>query len=150
LSYIARLQLPFIPERYYTKNGGINIGEFLMKYSYDPSWVTPEVREVIQAAYQNWPTAHTAIEFHRWAIRSLYRNDGRHFQDSIERPISPPVLDIFGEYDRMIIHDLVENKSVVSGSYTRAIMPTGHFPHEENPRAFFELLLPWLRQHAGP
>jgi pimeloyl-ACP methyl ester carboxylesterase len=59
-------------------------------------------------------------------------------------------LDIFGEYDRMIIHDLVENKSVVSGSYTRAIMPTGHFPHEENPRAFFELLLPWLRQHAGP
>jgi pimeloyl-ACP methyl ester carboxylesterase len=49
----------------------------------------------------------------------------------------------------MIIHDLVENESMVSASYTRAIMPTGHFPHEENPRAFTELLLPWLRQHAG-
>jgi len=41
LSYITRLQLPFIPERYYTKNGGRHIGDFLEKYSYDPSWVTP-------------------------------------------------------------------------------------------------------------
>jgi len=149
LSHLARLQLPFIPERYYTKNGGVNIGNFLERYSYNPSWVTPEVREVIQAAYQNWPTAHTAIEFHRWAIRSLYRTDGRRFQESVEKRIGAPVLDILGEHDPMIIYDLVENESMVSGSYTRQIMPTGHFPHEENPYAFAELLLPWLRQHAG-
>lgn len=149
LSYITRLQLPFIPEHYYTKNGGRNIGDFLEKYSYDPSWVTPEVREAMQAAYQNWPTAHTAIEFHRWAIRSLYRTDGRRFQESIEVSINVPVLDIFGEHDPMIVNDLVENQCMVNGSYTRAIMPTGHFPHEENPRAFTELLLPWLRQYAG-
>jgi len=148
LSYLARLQLPFIPERYYTKNNGSNIGQFFEKYSYDPSWLSPDVRANFQAAYQNWPTAHTAIEFHRWAIRSLYRSDGRRFQDSIETPIKIPVLDIFGEHDPMVFSDLIDNKSMVSGPYTREIMPTGHFPHEENPHAFAELLLPWLSQYA--
>ena len=148
LSYLARLQLPFIPERYYTKNDANNVGEFFEKYSYDPSWLDPDVRASFQAAYQNWPTAHTAIEFHRWAIRSLYRTDGRRFQDSIDTPVSNPVLDIFGEHDPMVFSDLIDNESMVSGPYTREIMPTGHFPHEENPRAVAELLLPWLSQHA--
>ena len=48
----------------------------------------------------------------------------------------------------MVFSDLIDNESMVSGPYTREMMPTGHFPHEENPRAFAELLLPWLSQHA--
>ncbi|MGB4689593.1 MAG: alpha/beta hydrolase, partial [Candidatus Nanopelagicales bacterium] len=109
---------------------------------------SPEVRSTFQAAYQNWPTAHTAIEFHRWAIRSLYRSDGRRFQESLARPIAAPVLDIFGEYDPMISSDEIDNSSMVDGDYARELMPTGHFPHEENPRAFADLLLPWLRKYA--
>ena len=148
LSYLTRLQLPFIPERYYTKNDSGNIGQFFEKYSHDPSWLSPDVRGRFQAAYQNWPTAHTAIEFHRWAIRSLYRSDGRKFQDSIEVPVNIPVLDIFGEHDPMVINELIDNESMVCGPYIREIMPTGHFPHEENPHAFAELLIPWLQQYA--
>lgn len=147
-TYLARLQLPFVPERYYTKNSGVNIGRFFEKFSHDPSWLSPEVRSTFQAAYQNWPTAHTAIEFHRWAIRSLYRSDGRRFQESLARPIAAPVLDIFGEYDPMISSDEIDNSSMVEGDYARELMPTGHFPHEENPRAFADLLLPWLRKYA--
>ena len=34
--------------------------------------------------------------------------------------------------------------SFVRGSYALSAMDTGHFPHEENPRQFNELLITWL------
>ena len=48
----------------------------------------------------------------------------------------------------MISSDEIDNSSMVDGDYARELMPTGHFPHEENPRAFTDLLLPWLRKYA--
>ena len=145
LSYLLRMQFPFIPESYYSKNSAVHVGNFLQRYSQDPSWLTNENRMIFQAAYRAWPTAHTAIEFQRWALRSLYRTDGRRYQESIAEPISCPVLEIIGEKDTMVLPRYADSSSMVSGAYQRNVLPTGHYPHEENPRAFTETVTHWLR-----
>lgn len=144
LSYLVRMQLPFRPESYYSRNSAARVGEFLERYSHDRSWLTPEDRLIFQTAYRSWPTAHTAIEFHRWAVRSLYRTDGRRYQESISEPIKAPVLEIVGEKDTMILAQFADSSSMVSGPYQRSLLPTGHFVHEENPRAFTDTLVNWL------
>lgn len=149
LLYVLRLQFPFIPESYYSSNSAVRVGDFLQRYSHDPSWLTQEHRLIFQSAYRAWPTAHTAIEFHRWALRSLYRTDGRRYLDSVSRPIQCPVLEIIGEKDTMILPRYTNSSHLVSGPYQRVVLPTGHFPHEENPRAFTEIITRWLQQQVS-
>lgn len=144
LNYLLRMQLPFVPERHYSARGGERVGDFFERNSHDPSWFTPEIRQTYQLAYRSWPTAHTAIEFHRWSLRSLYRNDGRQYQESVSHPITVPVLEILGEKDPLILAGKNDSSEMVSGPYTRAFMPTGHFPHEENPKAFNDIVAQWL------
>lgn len=148
LSYLLRMQFPFIPESYYSNNSAVRVGDFLQRYSHNPSWLTNENRLIFQSAYRAWPTAHTAIEFQRWALRSLYRTDGRRYQDSISRPIECPVLEIIGEKDTMVLPRYADSSNMVSGPYQRVVLPTGHYPHEENPRAFTEAVTEWLYQRA--
>ena len=147
-SYLLRMQLPFIPESYYSGNSAARIGEFLQRYSHNPAWLTPENRVIFQAAYRAWPTAHTAIEFPRWAFRSTYRTDGRRYQDSISTIIECPVLEVVGEKDTMVLPQFADSSSMidlVTGSYQRVVLPTGHYPHEENARAFIDTVLTWLK-----
>jgi pimeloyl-ACP methyl ester carboxylesterase len=141
------MQLPFVPESYYSGNSGIRVGEFLERYSYDRSWLTPEDRAIFQSAYRAWPTAHTAIEFHRWAFRSTYRTDGRRYQESIAGSIATPTLEIIGEKDTMILPKYADSSSMVSGEHQITSLPTGHFPHEENPHAFNTSLINWLNRN---
>lgn len=150
LSYFLRMQLPFAPERYYGGHNARHVGDFLERYSHDPSWLSESVRENFQAAYRAWPTAHTAIEFHRWAIRSIYRTDGRKYQESISHPVKSSVLEIIGEKDPMILAEYADSSEYVDGIYQRMLMPTGHYPHEENPQAFQDLLLAWLNKISNP
>ncbi|MCF8529843.1 MAG: alpha/beta hydrolase [Candidatus Nanopelagicales bacterium] len=146
LSYVLRMQLPFVPESYYSGNSAARIGDFLVRYSHDPAWLTDSDRSIFQAAYRAWPTAHTAIEFHRWALRSLYRSDGRRYQDSMSRPLEQPVLEIVGEKDTMVLPRHADSSSMVTGNYTRVVLPTGHYPHEENAHVFTETVVRWLTE----
>jgi len=147
LSYVLRMQLPFIPESYYSGNSAIRVGEFLERYSHDRSWLTPVDRAIFQSAYRAWPTAHTAIEFHRWAFRSTYRTDGRRYQESIAGSISIPTLEIIGEKDTMILPKYADSSSMIAGEHQITSLPTGHFPHEENPHAFNSSLINWLNRN---
>lgn len=146
LSFLLRMQFPFIPEAYYSKNSAARVGDFLQRYSHNPSWLTSDNRLIFQSAYRAWPTAHTAIEFQRWALRSLYRTDGRRYQESMSRAIECPVLEIVGEKDTMVIPRYADSSGMVSGPYQRVVVPTGHYPHEENPRAFTEIVAEWLQR----
>ena len=148
LSFLIRMQFPFIPESYYSKNSAGHVGDFLQRYSHNPSWLTNENRLIFQSAYRAWPTAHTAIEFQRWAFRSLYRTDGRRYQESISRQIECPVLEIIGEKDTMVIPRYADSSGMVMGPYQRVVMPTGHYPHEENPRAYTEIVSEWLQRFS--
>jgi pimeloyl-ACP methyl ester carboxylesterase len=98
-------------------------------------------------------TAHCSVEFHRWAVRSLPRRDGRRFQAAVAQPVTAPVLQVHGERDGAVLPGSVDgSERYAGGGYERVDLPgVGHFPHEEDPGAFDAVLLPWLRAlHEAP
>jgi pimeloyl-ACP methyl ester carboxylesterase len=64
----------------------------------------------------------------------------------METPINVPVLHIHGEQDPSVLLRSAEGSGDwVHGPYDFSIVPgVGHFPHEEAPEVFDELVLPWL------
>jgi pimeloyl-ACP methyl ester carboxylesterase len=90
-------------------------------------------------------TAHCSVEFHRWAVRSIPRRDGRRFQEAIAAPITVPVLQIHGLLDGAILPRTVDGSEEYATNYVRADLEgVGHFPHEEDPDAFDAVLIRWL------
>jgi pimeloyl-ACP methyl ester carboxylesterase len=64
----------------------------------------------------------------------------------MEQPITAPVLQIHGLSDGAVLPRSVDgSEQFVRGAYTRRDLPNlGHFPHEEDPDRFAEVVLPWL------
>jgi pimeloyl-ACP methyl ester carboxylesterase len=93
-----------------------------------------------------WPTAHTSVEYHRWAVRSVIRPDGLSFMSLMEAPVQRHVLQLHGAHDPMVLPESVDgSEAYVRGDYQRIDFETGHFPHEEAPSAFTAALLAWLQ-----
>lgn len=147
LRYALAYQLPLIPERRLVRNEAARIGSLLERWSASPNWPDDEVSARYRGAFALWPTAHTAIEYHRWAIRSVLRRDGRRFAERMRFPISAPVLQVHGSADPAILLDSVAgSQEYVTGSYEIEVLDgVGHFPHEEAPDATTSALLAWLR-----
>ncbi len=143
--YIWGLQSPFIPERQLTQDNAAAVADYLRRWS-GSAWPDEETAAVYRAAMLIPNTAHCSVEFHRWAVRSIPRRDGRRFQAVVANPVSPPVLQIHGVNDGAILaRCLVGSEYYAAGQYLRTDMPdVGHFPHEENPGRFNEILLNWL------
>jgi len=145
LSYAASWQLPFWPERSLQADNGARIAELLHEWSGTTSWPDTFTTDRYRAAFSRWPTAHTAVEYHRWAVRSLIRPDGISFMRRMRQHIDVPVLHVHGARDPMI-HELSSMRSaaMVDGPYEFAVIDAGHFPHEENPEAFSAIVSDWL------
>jgi pimeloyl-ACP methyl ester carboxylesterase len=96
-----------------------------------------------------WPTAHTSIEYHRWAVRSFWRTDGLRFMSAMSEPITTDVLHIHGVLDPMVLSASCSGSGgYVSGSYRFAALQTGHFPQEEAPADVSALIIEWLNEHT--
>jgi pimeloyl-ACP methyl ester carboxylesterase len=91
-------------------------------------------------------TVHCALEYHRWALRSLPRPDGIRFARRMKQPITQPTLQIHGAIDpAVLLSSAVGSGDFVSGGYQLFVAETsGHFPHEEDPEAVSAKLLAWL------
>ena len=121
----------------------------LHDWSGTPLWPTPDEAATYRAAMLIPATAHCAVEFHRWAVRSIPRRDGRRFDAAMHEPVTVPVLQVHGSADPTILPSTVDgSQDHVSAPYERHDLPTGHFPHEEDPIAFAAILLPWLASLA--
>jgi pimeloyl-ACP methyl ester carboxylesterase len=146
--YAINYQWPFAPERALTKNNGARVEQLLQQWSATPGWPSAQESAMYRAAIQFSSTAHCALEYHRWAIRSIPRPDGRRFQQRMEFPVRQPVLQINGQDDGSILPRTSDGGEVfVRGDYRRVDLPgVGHFPHEEAPVAFGDLVLPWLAE----
>lgn len=147
LAHLLAMQVPMRPERNLMDPTGAFLRSHLNGWS-APGSRFPDDDTVAhyQAAMDIWPAPHCALEYHRWLVRSRFRADGRRFNRLMQKPISQPVCAISGTDDPALAH-LVPDQMAgrVVGAFSQQEMPgVGHFPPEEEPDAFTDVLLGWL------
>lgn len=147
--YVLGFQRPFVPERQLTRNDAALVEQYLRRWS-GSAWPDEETAAVYRAAMLIPNTAHCSVEFHRWAIRSIPRRDGRRFQAAVAEPVVVPVLQIQGLHDGAILPSTIDGSEAYAGAgYDRVDLEgVGHFPQEEDPAAFDAALIPWLDTHS--
>jgi pimeloyl-ACP methyl ester carboxylesterase len=143
--YALGFQLPLLPERQLLKDGAQRVGRMLGTWS-GPGWPDPETEWNYRAAMSLPSAAHSALEYHRWFLRSRLRPDGWRYARSMRAPVQAPTLHLHGALDTCVLPSTARG----SGRYVEApyrwrlIDGTGHFPHEEKPERFDEELRAWL------
>jgi pimeloyl-ACP methyl ester carboxylesterase len=149
MRYAFGFQLPFLPERSLTASDARRVEELLESWSGSRDWLDERTSSMFRSAFLRWPTAHTAIEYHRWAARSVLRPDGLSYMSLMEAPVQQSVLQVQGADDPMVLASSVDgSQDFVRATYQRVDLPTGHFPHEEAPDLFADALLDWLAHSA--
>ena len=145
MRYVAGFQLPFLPERTLRRDEGARIGELMRGWSHHHSWLDGEVEATYRGAFVRWPTPHTSIEYHRWAARSVLRTDGLSYMSLMQTPITSDVLTVQGRLDPMVLPTTnADTGTFVRADHQHVEMECGHFPHEESPQEFGDVLLSWL------
>jgi pimeloyl-ACP methyl ester carboxylesterase len=151
MRYAVGFQWPFLPERSLTARDGERVRDLLSEWSLDDDWLDEPTAEAFRSAFLRWPTAHTAVEYHRWAARSSIRPDGITYMSLMEAPVQRAVLQVHGAKDPMILATSVDGSDgYVRAPYARFDLETGHFPHEEQPELFTATLESWLREIERP
>lgn len=146
-TYALGFQLPMLPERVLTRDDG-ELTERLMHRWAGPGWPDPEAACRYRAAIQLPGVAHCALEYHRWAVRSIPRPDGLRFASRMRAPVTVPVLHVHGALDGALLPSTARrSEDYVASSYRwHMLAGVGHFPHEEAPDVFGSLLLDWLAE----
>lgn len=147
LRHVLAMQLPLRPERRLADAGSGYLRDHLA------SWASPvsgfpdeEAVTTYQEAISLWPSSHCALEYHRWLVRSRVRADGRAFDRAMRAPVRQPVLAVGGADDPALPPGAFASSGThVLGPVSEHVLPgVGHFPPEEAPDVFTELLLKWL------
>lgn len=149
LGYVMDFQWPLLPERLLRRHDAARIEVFLRRWSTRTEWVDEQAARY-RSVFRTWPTPHTAVEPHRWMVRSFWRSDGLSYMSSMAAPIRADVLHVHGALDPMLLSaSCAGSHTYVDGSYDFATLQVGHFPQEEDPAALSALVLPWLAQRSG-
>jgi pimeloyl-ACP methyl ester carboxylesterase len=145
--HLLGMQVPWFPERRIRAHGGRYV-EALLRHWSAPASPFPDAEPArrYRAAMSLWPSPHCALEYHRWAVRSRMRTDGRRFAAAMRAPVRAPVLQILGGEDAVVPSRAAGlSRSLASGPRDVVVLdPCGHFPHEESPEELTATLLDWL------
>jgi pimeloyl-ACP methyl ester carboxylesterase len=143
--YPLSFQLPLFPERQLVRDGGALVGSLLSSWS-APGWPDPDTSRIYQRAMRIPSVAHSALEYHRWFVRSTVRPDGLRYARQMKSPVSAPVLHLHGAVDPCVLPQAARGAGrYVEGPYRWKVLDgTGHFPHEERPDLFDAEFLGWL------
>lgn len=147
--YALGFQLPLWPERLLQQDGGRHVERIMRGWS-GPAWTRdPEFGEVLRRnrdAMLIPGTAHSALEYYRWAARSQLRTEGRRFVTAIDRPVTVPVLQLHGAVDPCLLETTARRSARWGGrAYTYRVFPNvGHFPHQEAPELTTRALAQFL------
>jgi pimeloyl-ACP methyl ester carboxylesterase len=147
LRHVLAMQVPMWPERRLARPATGFLGAHLRAWSAPGSGFPDEAAvATYQRAISLWPASHCALEYHRWLFRSRIRADGRRFTALMRPALRQPVCVVAGALDPAVpVSAVSRSRGRVAGAVTEQVMPgVGHFPHEETPAAFTELLLGWL------
>jgi pimeloyl-ACP methyl ester carboxylesterase len=143
--YALGFQLPILPERRLVADGAEQVGKFLRQWS-RPGWPDPETERRYRAAMCVPSVAHSALEYHRWFMRSALRPDGLRYTRRLRTPVQVPTLQLHGAMDTCVLPISARGSArYVDGPYRwRLIEGAGHFLPEEQPDRFDDALLGWL------
>jgi pimeloyl-ACP methyl ester carboxylesterase len=138
-------QLPVLPERRLVRRDARWVGEMLRAWS-GPGWPDQEAERRYRAAMCVPSVAHSALEYHRWFMRSRLRPDGMRYARRMRAAVQAPTLQLHGALDRYLRPVTARGSGrYVDAPYRwRLIDGAGHFPHEEQPERFTSELLSWL------
>lgn len=147
-SYAAAFQLPRLPERSLTADGGARVERIMRAWS-GPEW--PATGDFAEAAKRNRcairvpGTAHCAMEYYRWAARSQVRAEGRRYAAAMADPVRVPVLRVHGADDPCLLLRTAERSDRWSaGGPLHVVSGVGHFPHQERPAETTAVLADFL------
>jgi pimeloyl-ACP methyl ester carboxylesterase len=143
--YALGFQLPLLPERQLLKDDAQRVGRMLSTWS-GPGWPDQQTEQRYRAAMTIPSVAHSALEYHRWFVRSRLRPDGLRYARTMRAPIQVPTLHLQGSLDTCVRPTAARGSGVhVEAPYRwRLLDGAGHFPHEELPERFDVELRSWL------
>jgi pimeloyl-ACP methyl ester carboxylesterase len=143
--YMLGFQLPRLPERRLLEDDAWRVGRMLREWS-GPGWPDAETERRYRTAMQVPSVAHSALEYHRWFLRSRLRPDGLRYAHNMRVPIQAPTLQLHGALDTCVLPRSARGSSRhVEAPYRwHLIEGAGHFPHEERPQQFDAELCGWL------
>ena len=142
LRQVLAYQVPLRPERSLQREGTVE--DLLDRWS-GPGWPSEEEITRYSAAMRVPFVAHSAMEYARWAFRSLPRSDGRRFAAAVRRTVDVPVLQAHGSADAFLPPALARGSSrFVRGKYRWELLEAGHFVPEEAPDRLSGVLADWL------
>jgi pimeloyl-ACP methyl ester carboxylesterase len=144
-SYLLGFQLPVLPERQLVRHDAQRVGRMLRSWS-APGWPDQETERRYRAAMRIPSVAHSALEYHRWFLRSRLRPDGLRYARRMRAPIQAPTLHLHGAVDTCVLPGTARGSGrYVDAPYRwRLIDGSGHFPQEEQPDRFDSELRSWL------
>ncbi len=152
--HLFRFQLPIWPERWLTRDDAAAVEAMLRAWS-GPKWlVDPEFDEVARRDREAMlvaGVAHSALEYHRWAVRSQLRGEGRRFAEALRRRLPMPVLQVQGELDPVVLPTTaaaVSSRWLARPASYQVLPDVGHLPHQEAPDQVNRILVNFLARHA--
>ncbi len=144
LSYVLSYQRPWFAERSLVKDGAAAIEELLREWA-APDVLSDEVVSQYRTAFLLGNTSHCAIEFHRWAMRSIPRPDGRRFAIDMQGGVNVPVLQIHGKRDTSILVDTaIDSAQFVNGPWSPVTLDEGHLLPEQATDEVIAAIVQWL------
>ena len=93
--------------------------------------------------------AHSALEYYRWAMRSLPRPDGLRYAKLMQQPVTAPTLQLHGTADPIMLTGTAQGSGrYVAGPYEWRLLPgLGHFPHQEAPELITGEIVRWAKDY---
>ena len=132
--YALAFQLPIWPERLLLQGrrlpGGADAGVLV-----GTRLAGPGDRADLRAGHADPAVAHSALEYHRWFVRSACGPTACGTPGTCGLPIAAPVLHLHGALDTCVLPQTARGAGrYVDGPYRWSVIDgAGHFPHEERP-----------------
>jgi pimeloyl-ACP methyl ester carboxylesterase len=144
--YVARFQLPWHPERWMVEHDAANVSRIMRSWA-GPHFPHAETDLAWREAMLILGAPHCALEYYRWAVRSVPRADGRQFRRLLRRPLDVPTLQLHGALDTCVLPATAQGSSrYVAAAYEWRLLDTvGHFPAEEAPDIVTGELVRWAK-----
>jgi pimeloyl-ACP methyl ester carboxylesterase len=143
--HVLGYQRPVLPERLLVADGAQHVADLLRLWA-APGFPDAEAERHYRQAVLIPGVAHSALESYRWAVRSIPRPDGLRYARRMASPVTVPTLQVHGALDTCVLPASARGSGrYVEGPYRWHLLPrVGHFPAEEDPAAFNDVLTGWL------